>query len=154
MSKKHRKIASELDLVLCLFVWALNVLVINQAISRVPRLTSYVLPHTKHSGETMTSVSAGHTILTPTQPAATAGIEHRTSSPGVIRSYFEREHKVKTNESKSLKTDEAAQAKGHRIHDEESKMKDNKLTNKRSCDKGQTRTINMNTDNNKLVTRL
>ena len=38
---------------------------------RVLRLTSdnfYVLPHTRQSGETMTSVSAGHIILTPTQP--------------------------------------------------------------------------------------
>ena len=47
--------------------------------------------------------------------------------------YFEREHKVKNNESKNLKTDEAIQAKGHHIiiNDEESKMKDNKLTNTR-----------------------
>ena len=41
------------------------------------------------------------------------------------------------------------QAKGH---DEESKMKDNKLTNKISCDKVQARTINMERDDTKLAT--
>ena len=38
---------------------------------RVPRLTSdnfYMLPHMRQSWETMTFVSAGHIILTPTQP--------------------------------------------------------------------------------------
>ena len=65
--------------------------------------------------------------------------------------YSEREHKVKTNESKNLKTDEATQAKGHHIHDGESKMKENKLTNKMSCDKVQARAINMERDNKKLV---
>ena len=53
-----------------------------------------------------------------------------------------------------MKADEAVQAKGHHIHDEESKMKDNKLTNKISCDKVQARTINMERDNKKLVNRL
>ena len=67
--------------------------------------------------------------------------------------YPDLEHKVKTNESKNLKTDEAAQAKGHHIHDEESKMKDNKLTNKISWDKVQARIINMERDNKKLVNR-
>ena len=55
---------------------------------------------------------------------------------------FEREHKVKINESKNLKTDEAVQSKGHHIHDGGSKMKDNKLTNKISCDAVETRIIN------------
>ena len=67
--------------------------------------------------------------------------------------YSEREHKVKANESKKLKTDEAVQAKGHHIHDEKSKMKDSKLTNKISCDKVQARTINMERDVTKLVSR-
>ena len=67
--------------------------------------------------------------------------------------YSEREHKVKANESKNLKTDEAAQAKEHHIHDEKSKMKDSKLKNKISCDKVQARTINADRDNKKLVNR-
>ena len=66
---------------------------------------------------------------------------------------FERKHKVKTNEIKNLKTDKAVQAKGHHIHEEGSKMKDNKLTNKISCDNVQTRTINVKRDNKKPVTR-
>ena len=49
-----------------------------------------------------------------------------------------------------MKTNEAVQAKGHHIHDEESKLKDNKL-NKISRDKVQTWTINMKRDNKKLV---
>ena len=65
---------------------------------------------------------------------------------------LQREHKVETNESKNLKTVEAVQAKVHHIHDEESKMKD-KLTNKISCDKVQTRTIDIKRDNKKLATR-
>ena len=39
---------------------------------RVARLASdnfYVLPHKRQSGETMTSVSVSHMILTPAQPA-------------------------------------------------------------------------------------
>ena len=43
---------------------------------RVPRLTSdnfHVLPHIRQSGETMTSISAGHIILTPTQPVEAGG---------------------------------------------------------------------------------
>ena len=67
--------------------------------------------------------------------------------------YSEREHKVKANESKNLKTGGAVQAKGHHIHDEESKMKDNKLTKKISCDKVQARTINMERDDTKLASR-
>ena len=55
-----------------MFVWFLNVLVNYQAISQTGPKTDirqfYVLPHTRQSGKTMTSVSAGHIILTPTQP--------------------------------------------------------------------------------------
>ena len=36
-----------------------------------------------------------------------------------------------------MKTDESVQAKGHHIHYEETKIKDNKLANKISCDKVQ-----------------
>ena len=39
----------------------------------------YVLPHMRQSWETMTSVSAGHIILTPTQPV---GSGRRESNPG------------------------------------------------------------------------
>ena len=56
----------------CLFGWFSNVLVNNKTISRTGPKTDvwqfYVLPHTRQSGETMTSVSAGHIILTSTQP--------------------------------------------------------------------------------------
>ena len=41
----------------------------------------YVLPHMRQSRETMTSVSAGHIILTPTQPAG-SGWPQRESNPG------------------------------------------------------------------------
>ena len=51
---------------------------------RVSRLTSdnfYVLPHMRQSRETMTSVSAGHIILTPTQPVG-SGRPQRESTQG------------------------------------------------------------------------
>ena len=41
----------------------------------------YVLPHTRQSWETMTSVSASHIILTPTQPVE-RGRPQRESNPG------------------------------------------------------------------------
>ena len=41
----------------------------------------YVLPHTRQSWETMTSISAGHIILTPTQPVGN-GLPQRESNPG------------------------------------------------------------------------
>ena len=41
----------------------------------------YVLPHMRQSWETMTSVSAGHIILTPTQPVG-SGRPQRGSNPG------------------------------------------------------------------------
>ena len=41
----------------------------------------YVLPHMRQSWETMTSVSAGHIILTPTQPVG-SGRPLRESNPG------------------------------------------------------------------------
>ena len=46
---------------------------------RVPRLTpeNDVLPHTRKSGETMTSASAGHIILTPIQPVQLGAGGHR-----------------------------------------------------------------------------
>ena len=45
-----------------------------------------MLPHTRHSIKTMTSVSTGHIILTSSRGrAATAGIKLGTSSPGVLR---------------------------------------------------------------------
>ena len=49
----------------CLFVWFPNALVNNKAISRTGAKTDvwrfYLLPHSRQSGETMTSVSAGLT---------------------------------------------------------------------------------------------
>ena len=41
----------------------------------------YVLPHMRQSWETMTSASAGHIILTPTQPVG-SGRPQRESNPG------------------------------------------------------------------------
>ena len=41
----------------------------------------YVLSHMRQSWETMTSVSAGHIILTPTQPVG-SGRPQRESNPG------------------------------------------------------------------------
>ena len=41
----------------------------------------YVLPHMRQSWETMTSVSAGHIILTPTQPVG-SGRPQWESNPG------------------------------------------------------------------------
>ena len=41
----------------------------------------YVLPHMRQSWETMTSISAGHIILTPTQPVG-SGRPQRGSNPG------------------------------------------------------------------------
>ena len=38
----------------------------------------YVLPHMRQSWETMTSVSAGHIILTPTQPVGSGRSGNRT----------------------------------------------------------------------------
>ena len=49
---------------------------------RQERLTIfYVLPHMRQSWETMTSVSAGHIIQTPTQPVG-SGRPQRESNPG------------------------------------------------------------------------
>ena len=47
---------------------------------RAPR-QFYVLPHMIQSWETMTSISAGHIILTPTQPVG-SGRPQRGSNPG------------------------------------------------------------------------
>ena len=41
----------------------------------------YVLPHMRQSWETMTSISAGHIILTPTQPVG-SGRPQQGSNPG------------------------------------------------------------------------
>ena len=64
--------------------WFLNVLISNEAISRTGPETDawqfYLLPHTRHSWETMTSFSAGHIRLTPTQPVG-SGWSQRGSNP-------------------------------------------------------------------------
>ena len=97
---------------------------------------------------------SSNTADTREQKTPESSLRTRSSATEILNTeYSEREHKVKANESKNLKTDEAAQAKGHHIHDEESKMKDNKLKNKISCDKVQARNINTERDNKKLVNR-
>ena len=69
----------------CLFGWFLNAFVNNLAISRTGPETDvwqfHVLPHTRQNGETMTSVSAGHIILTPTQSVG-SGWSQRELNPG------------------------------------------------------------------------
>ena len=69
---------------LSLFVWFLSILVSNQAISQTGPKTDdsrfYVLSHTRHSPENMTSVSAGHIILTLTQPIG-SGWSEQGSNP-------------------------------------------------------------------------
>ena len=71
---------------------------------------------------------SSNTADTCEQKTPESRLRTRSSATEILNTeYSEREHKVKANESKNLKTDEAAQAKGHHIHDEESKMKDSKL---------------------------
>ena len=60
----------------CLLGWLVGFLTSSSTTrlyrGRAPRQSVwqfYVLPHMRQSWETMTSVSAGHIILTPTQPA-------------------------------------------------------------------------------------
>ena len=73
----------------CLFVWLVGFLTSSSTTSLYrgwnTRLASdnftCVLPHTRQSGETMTSVSAGHIIRTPTQPVR-SGRPQRGSNPG------------------------------------------------------------------------
>ena len=72
----------------CLFGWLVGFLTSSSTTrlyrGRVPRQSVcqfYVLPHTRQSGETMTSVSAGHIILPPTQPAG-SGRPQGESNPG------------------------------------------------------------------------
>ena len=68
----------------CLVGWFLNVLVNYQVISRPQDRASdnfYMLLHMRQSWETMSSISAGHIILTPTQPVG-SGRPQRGSNPG------------------------------------------------------------------------
>ena len=72
----------------CLFVWLVGFLMSSSTTrlcrGRAPRQSIsqfYVLPHLRQSWETMTSVSAGHIILTPTQPVG-SGWPQRESNPG------------------------------------------------------------------------
>ena len=107
--------------------------------------TAILGQHTEHSS---------NTADTREQKTAESSVRTRSSVNEILKTgYSEREHEVKANESKHLKTDEAVQAKGHHIHDEESKKKDSKLTNKISCDKVQARTINMERDDTRRVSR-
>ena len=72
----------------CLFVWLVGFLTSSSTArlyhGRAPRQSVcqfYMLPHMRQSWETMTSVSAGHIILTPTQPVG-SGRPQRGSNPG------------------------------------------------------------------------
>ena len=74
--------------ILCLTCWLVGFLTSSSTTrlyrGRAPRqerLTNYELPHMRQSWETMTSVSAGHIILTPTQPVG-SGRSQRGSNPG------------------------------------------------------------------------
>ena len=65
-----------------LVVWLVGFLTSSSRLS--PRQSVWqfnVLPHMRHSWETMTSVSAGHIILTPTQPVG-SGRPERGWNPG------------------------------------------------------------------------
>ena len=73
---------------LCLFVCLVGFLTSSSTTrlyrGRAPRQSLwqfYVLPHMRQSWETMTSISAGHIILTPTQPVG-SGRQQRGSNPG------------------------------------------------------------------------
>ena len=61
----------------CLFGFLTSSSITRLYRGRVPRLT----PDTRQSGETLTSVSAGHIILAPTQPVGSARPQ-RGSNPG------------------------------------------------------------------------
>ena len=66
---------------------------------RVPRLTSdnFTCCHTAdRAGETMTSVSAGHIILTPTQSVG-SGRPQRESSPGSPRALYRLSYRTHTS---------------------------------------------------------
>ena len=107
--------------------------------------TAILGQHTEHSS---------NAADTSEQKTPERSLRTRSSATEILNTeYSEREHKVKTNESENLKTDEVVQAKGHHIHDEEIKMKDNKLTNKTSFDKVQASTINNERDDTKLASR-
>ena len=67
-----------------LFVWLTSSSTTRLYRGRAPKQSVwqfYVLPHMRQSKETMTSVSAGHIILTPTQPVG-SGRPQRESNPG------------------------------------------------------------------------
>ena len=71
-------------LTVCLFGFLTSSWTTRLYRGRTPRQSVwqfYVLPHMRQSWETMTSVSAGHIILTPTQPVG-SGRPQRESSPG------------------------------------------------------------------------
>ena len=76
--------------VVCLFGWLVGFLTSSSTTTtrlyhgRAPRQSVWqfhMLPHMRQSWETMTSVSAGHIILTPTQPVGSARPQ-RESNPG------------------------------------------------------------------------
>ena len=75
----------DLGLFVCLFGFLTSSSTTRLYRGRAPRQSVwqfYVLPHMRQSWETMTSVSAGHIILTPTQPVR-SGRPQRESNPGL-----------------------------------------------------------------------
>ena len=70
--------------IVCLFGFLTSSSTTRLYRGRAPRQSVwqfYVLPHMRQSWETMTSISAGHIILTPTQPVG-SGRPQQGSNPG------------------------------------------------------------------------
>ena len=81
---RERKRKRERELVVYLFGFLTSFLTTRLYRGRAPRQSVcqfYMLPHMRQSWETMTSVSAGHIILTPTLPVG-SGRPQRESNPG------------------------------------------------------------------------
>ena len=84
MKSLYSSASSAVLLNICLFVCLFGFLTSSSTTrlyrGRAPRQCC-VLPHMRQSWETMTSLSAGHIILTPTQPVG-SGRPQRGSNPG------------------------------------------------------------------------
>ena len=85
-TSKQKKVIKSLSSVskVCLFGFLTSSSTTRLYRGRAPRQSVwqfYVLPHMRQSWETMTSVSAGHIILTPTQPVGSGRLQ-RESNPG------------------------------------------------------------------------
>ena len=85
---QHTRIILNHEAEWALFGWLVGVLTSSSTTRlyrwRAPRQSVwqfYMLPHMRQSWETTTSISAGHIILTPTQPVG-SGRPQRESNPG------------------------------------------------------------------------